>query len=1717
MSSNTATIIDKIDTNRCLDQWSLIQKHAKKYSKYTGKDNSPFEQLLNVEAQLEAFLLKIKWNPNKHWANDGKVYLPKENSTPKSLDQFYLNFKRDGKKMWISFPALPKTSKDLIQVESSLLKIKTLQLTSDERWQLEIILAKVYYYLNEVEKCENSLKDISNTYTKSPLCPVYGLRLFIAAMTMKGMILEKKSAMNEALSIYNSAVNSYKAELGPNALLVVGKNGIGSNEETINWAEEMLYRKSMIAISELGENGIESCNEYLKTMELANPNTLRLFRRAVMIRTMIRVVSELYRDGLYETWQDKLRSENQKRKTFRSYIMDLHNLAFEFMKQSTSFPDASRQNMVIVEESIQSVSDWKLARGNSLADIVQLLRIQYECARLTFNSVTIMRNLVNTLFQFGDYHEAYLAANTYSELIRRVLENRRKDFITLVERFGTDKKNLTIGLSECIDEVESEDVSDIVETLTTGIHIMVSHMGKPKEALKLYNLVSEIANEKPNTICIGSISENVPKYLLAKAEIGKGMIHGIFSRSEHSPDKRCESHDIAISSFTKAVEMCEESQSMLDPNSHLCKKTVLVNAEAKFYLGLQYAVGGRNITDAINQIKKALSLNPKSVRSWHLLALLVSSAASKSNSANDTLDNGNSRNSRLNSAMKVCEIGLRQNEWWWQAEQELLFEKKETKKRRDEENERPSSANPGTTISSLLPIAPIDTDVLIPTGVTAEEGIEYMKLRLLHFVIQRELEGPESVLNSMSLLFQLYSKICGPIQALPPDLHDASKFLLIINEQAQVAEVDIPKKGFFQGSEKGRNIGTSIQTAGVLSVISAGRLSSIANIAGFVQPKTLAKSLARNMLSVRSPVALWKQGKNQRQQSNLKQDVNGSINLPELDESLSPSIQDPMAPEKMSRKKRIAGKFKNSVKKSFASKSSKRAANTTQLNIPENENRPKITLQWPSSLSSAESDVSGSSSESETSLPSSDESINSIYIENNTRSEKSTSLVNENINEHEIHTASPANHEPDGIENIPSKQTSSQGKNAKTKNPLDIIMRSNSNKEGDNESGKKPAVVIDEHGFEVGTSSFQPKIEEPPSTSVAYFNAKSQKDIANNNDLIPGLNEFNFDTGAAAIVSRNSVQYNRNSMMLSKTSAAKSNIAAGNTNQIKLKLDSQSVSLKPEASVNQDSLNLPSSIPQSLSHSRQHSNVSNKKSKYVSLSNSVSGNSPALSQETTSSTSPYTNVYFKPTTTRLRRCRSLASELLSKLWLFSSECFMLLGRYDEGLVVLSDAAMANPLEPKIMLIRSQIFLAQASNERKDIFGENKTNESNLQGSSDYYPSFSINPKSETFVFSGQERNEKNKNSFYKLEHNLNSSSESLNLLDKKQNSEFDQNRPVPGFNPISESKTPDSRSRTGVSSSQELLDNGSYNLTQMAISELRSASSLAPHNPDVLVSLSRLEWKLGHWEIAYGLVSEVTQGVGWSNPEAWFILGLLEKQVAMALGKVSILPPILNNRVEDNGNKVHTTNIPKDTNNTSKNLTKFPENFDKPESFTKPGVIPEEDQNLALINEHYVNYSATDDKIAELSESITYMDILTSTPIEKARLLSNMPASSAKAQTSTRNSSFVNSSSYSTLDRVKQLNGTGNKKDILSMQNRNGVSDQSENTSNASSVIAMRLNGSSTSESNYSAESSNHDKPSSPGEMNVQEAWQRVRHFLSFALELEETQPIEPYESVLLF
>ncbi|KAJ2459949.1 hypothetical protein GGF42_001147 [Coemansia sp. RSA 2424] len=66
-----------------------------------------------------------------------------------------------------------------------------------------------------------------------------------------------------------------------------------------------------------------------------------------------------------------------------------------------------------------------------------------------------------------------------------------------------------------------------------------------------------------------------------------------------------------------------------------------------------------------------------------------------------------------------------------------------------------------------------------------------------------------------------------------------------------------------------------------------------------------------------------------------------------------------------------------------------------------------------------------------------------------------------------------------------------------------------------------------------------------------------------------------------------------------------------------------------------------------------------------------------------------------------------------------------------------------------------------------------------------------------------------------------------------------------------------------------------------ALNELHAAVSLESNNIRASVSLARVEHLLGRRDVALGLLKNITRAHGWSDPEAWYWLGRLERELAL--------------------------------------------------------------------------------------------------------------------------------------------------------------------------------------------------------------------------------------------
>ncbi|KAJ2701621.1 hypothetical protein H4218_001333 [Coemansia sp. IMI 209128] len=72
-----------------------------------------------------------------------------------------------------------------------------------------------------------------------------------------------------------------------------------------------------------------------------------------------------------------------------------------------------------------------------------------------------------------------------------------------------------------------------------------------------------------------------------------------------------------------------------------------------------------------------------------------------------------------------------------------------------------------------------------------------------------------------------------------------------------------------------------------------------------------------------------------------------------------------------------------------------------------------------------------------------------------------------------------------------------------------------------------------------------------------------------------------------------------------------------------------------------------------------------------------------------------------------------------------------------------------------------------------------------------------------------------------------------------------------------------------------------------ALNELHAAVSLESNNIRASVSLARVEHLLGRRDVALGLLKNITRAHGWSDPEAWYWLGRLERELALEQARLS--------------------------------------------------------------------------------------------------------------------------------------------------------------------------------------------------------------------------------------
>ncbi|KAJ2801395.1 hypothetical protein H4R20_003687 [Coemansia guatemalensis] len=595
LGSRHQSVLKEIDAARCVGHWSTVRSLAAKVSKH-GSPGQVFSTTVVSEAELEEHLLELEWDPQSHWG-----------------DECSINFAGDDTQVTVHYPMSIPSSRFLEGVERRLLKVAKHSMTEEEEYQFKVVLAKVYFYSSKFDPCQGTIGELATSIAdESTLSPAYSKQLYMAQMTMRGIVLEMEGKRAAAHALYEKAVVALKEKVSSQAAIVVPRGSepgakAGSQEELVNWAEEALYRRAMMSLA-LGDNasGTRELSSYLRTMDSVTPTSFRAFRRLRANR--------LYMHMLRQAVKAAAPDSSATAET-RGEVMAAHRRQIALLKTWYAFPKANETHEEVLHEADSAVRDWDLVRAYARVDLLRLLELLYEAVHLTYNSPQVLRHLVHTLIRVGDYHEASLALSTYRMLVERQLERVKKAIA------GGSEASVVFG-------ADTESIDSILRTAAVGARLHLVHLGSAHECLSVIHFARDVTDSMEACDPEHRVAPAAALHIQAQLALWKGAAHGRLAQRSRDPDNRAEHHGAALQLLQQAVE---QSPGLYD---------------AHYHLALEQALGARNVSAATAAAKRAVELDASRLEAWHLLALL--STARKDYAQ----------------AQKICTVAMKQSDWW---------------------------------------------------------------------------------------------------------------------------------------------------------------------------------------------------------------------------------------------------------------------------------------------------------------------------------------------------------------------------------------------------------------------------------------------------------------------------------------------------------------------------------------------------------------------------------------------------------------------------------------------------------------------------------------------------------------------------------------------------------------------------------------------------------------------------------------------------------------------------------------------------------------------------------------------------------------------------------------------------------------------------------------------------------------------------------------------
>ncbi|KAG6827014.1 hypothetical protein H0H92_013580 [Tricholoma furcatifolium] len=452
----------------------------------------------------------------------------------------------------------------------------------------------------------------------------------LRSICLQGMSHEKLSNTNphEAIAAYRTAL-PLLSTLGsilsdPSASMVNSKTFL-QHRELWRWVERLIWRAIVVSASTSNpeEDNLWTWLHQYAACAVYWPATFRTWHRST-ISVIYLTATTLRYHPVHSLTPTSASGDKGWLHSARTVINDYRAV----LGACTSFPTAGERNTRVEDFVDLSMCVWEAngAHGDGAGWVIDIL---WWATRLTFNSHRILRHMTRVLHVAGDTMLARRTLLLYSQVVEKAYEAHHANTPTNPSSTNSSSGDLN---AETDDDADSDRAW--VETLVSGARMLCRWAAAQPglEGLKEVREAGEyIQKARTRLSPVASGPEGIR--LVARVDLAEGIWNVLMNLKEQDPHTRPGRLADAHEFFLRA---CLETYSEEEG-----KPAFAPDPAALFHLALSFAHPGpqHDLEQAIVHAGRAVEADPREIRYWHLLGLLLA-AAEKWNEAREILESG---------------------------------------------------------------------------------------------------------------------------------------------------------------------------------------------------------------------------------------------------------------------------------------------------------------------------------------------------------------------------------------------------------------------------------------------------------------------------------------------------------------------------------------------------------------------------------------------------------------------------------------------------------------------------------------------------------------------------------------------------------------------------------------------------------------------------------------------------------------------------------------------------------------------------------------------------------------------------------------------------------------------------------------------------------------------------------------------------------------------